>query len=385
MPDNKQVYRTKRIKTKNGLKNALLHNTRQLSSINEYIYNSRSKYNIYRGANNAVELWSIYEERMKLITSKRKKQKNASFGIEEVHGFSHDFCKDWLTDENAKNTIFKYFQDLLTAIKSYKNRKYTILSYSVHMDESTPHIHILYIPLVYKDDICKFSSSDFIGNRENLRKIQNYIYENVGKPYGFMERTVGSRTKNVPLTEYKNKMNKEEDEITKNKAILDNLINSNRNINKKLLNDELIMKEKEKKIIKREQDIMKKHVQISNMHKKYKDIDISTKVEIPVIPVPPFEPFEEKRKKFVDFWQSKFFSVISGLILQIKSLLIKNDELSKSNDHLINENKKLKRRALKAETDLNGMPINEIISLRENRNISEKENDKINQHDKSRK
>ena len=373
------VYRIKRLKTKNGLKNALLHNTRKLMKVKDFVDEKRTKYNISVGAQNSEELWKLYEEKLKLITSKRKRQKNSSWGVEEVHSFSHEFCLNWQDNVSEKNNIIKYFQDIIEAIQKKRGR--VILGYFLHFDESTPHIHILYIPLVYtNENICKFSSSEFVGKRADLRAMQTYLYENVGKKNGLIRGVEGSRAAHVDLKDYIKHKNNNDKELNNNNTILQNLLKSNKNINEQLIKDKNEIEKLKKEILAEKNDLTKKRENINRIMNTYDQIneyvDKDIVVDIPRIPIPPFEAFEEKRRNFVDFWQDKFNKVIKKLVSQLKAVLFKNNELLLDNNFLKNKCEKAEDRAFAAEKDLAEKPINQIILDREKK-INDGEEKKV--------
>ena len=82
---------------------------------------------------------------------------------------------------NAENDQF--FRDCL----EFHQRKFGhVISAVVHYDESTPHMHIISVPLT-KDG--RLSARDVIGNRTKMRQTQTEFFEQVGRGYG-LERGV---------------------------------------------------------------------------------------------------------------------------------------------------------------------------------------------------
>ena len=77
----------------------------------------------------------------------------------------------------------RYFEESYKFICNYNNLgEENIISAVVHLDESTPHMHLVYVPIVHvKDengaDINKVCCRDFWKGRDSYRKLQNAYYE----------------------------------------------------------------------------------------------------------------------------------------------------------------------------------------------------------------
>lgn len=56
-----------------------------------------------------------------------------------------------------------------------------IISAVIHYDETTPHLHVVSVPLTQDD---RLSARDVIGNRAKMSRTQDMFYEQVGKVYG---------------------------------------------------------------------------------------------------------------------------------------------------------------------------------------------------------
>ena len=77
----------------------------------------------------------------------------------------------------------RYFKESYKFVCNYKNlgEKY-IVSAAVHLDETTPHMHLLYIPVIHTKDekgnpIDKICARDFWRGRDSYRKLQNAFHE----------------------------------------------------------------------------------------------------------------------------------------------------------------------------------------------------------------
>lgn len=60
------------------------------------------------------------------------------------------------------------------------------MSALIHYDETTPHLHILSVPLTQDG---RLSAREIVGNRANLSRMQTEFFEQVGKEYG-LERGI---------------------------------------------------------------------------------------------------------------------------------------------------------------------------------------------------
>lgn len=107
-----------------------------------------------------------------------KTRSNSVVALDAIYTASGEFFKDKSTEE-----CNQYFQDCL---QFHQRRFGHIVSAVVHYDETTPHMHILSVPLTQDG---RLSAREIIGNRANLSKMQTEFFEQVGKEYG-LERGV---------------------------------------------------------------------------------------------------------------------------------------------------------------------------------------------------
>lgn len=101
-----------------------------------------------------------------------KTRANSVVALDAIYTASKDFFKDKSTEE-----CNQYFQDCL----QFHQRKFGhIVSAVVHYDETTPHMHILSVPLTQNG---RLSAREIVGNRANLSRMQTEFFEQVGKSY----------------------------------------------------------------------------------------------------------------------------------------------------------------------------------------------------------
>ena len=103
---------------------------------------------------------------------------NSVLALDTIYTASPDFFTGRSNTENDR-----FFRDCLKFHESHFGH---IISAVVHYDETTPHLHIISIPLT-KDG--RLSARDVIGNKAKMSKTQDQFFEQVGKGYG-LERGI---------------------------------------------------------------------------------------------------------------------------------------------------------------------------------------------------
>lgn len=107
-----------------------------------------------------------------------KTRANSVVALDAIYTASGDFFKGKSNEE-----CNQYFRDCL----QFHQRKFGhIVSAVVHYDETTPHLHILSVPLTHDG---RLSAREIVGNRANLSRMQTEFFEQVGRGYG-LERGV---------------------------------------------------------------------------------------------------------------------------------------------------------------------------------------------------
>lgn len=101
-----------------------------------------------------------------------KTRANSVVALDAIYTASKDFFKDKSTEE-----CNQYFQDCL---QFHQGKFGHIVSAVVHYDETTPHMHILSVPLTQDG---RLSAREIVGNRANLSRMQTEFFEQVGKSY----------------------------------------------------------------------------------------------------------------------------------------------------------------------------------------------------------
>ena len=106
----------------------------------------------------------------------------------------------------------RYFETAYEFVTKYKNlgEKY-IMSAQVHMDEETPHMHLVFLPVVHtKDkkgnDIDKLACSEFWKGKDSYRELQNAFYNYMVSHNFILERGLPKEETNrqhIDIKKYK--------------------------------------------------------------------------------------------------------------------------------------------------------------------------------------
>ena len=107
-----------------------------------------------------------------------KTRSNSVVALDAIYTASGEFFKGKSNEENDQ-----FFRDCL----QFHQRKFGhVISAVIHYDETTPHLHILSVPLTQDG---RLSAREIIGNRANLSRTQTEFFEQVGKEHG-LERGI---------------------------------------------------------------------------------------------------------------------------------------------------------------------------------------------------
>ena len=171
--------------TRNDAKGSYIHNDRRSKGhSNKDIDPTRTHLNFYCKKN---ELTYIREfDRM-------KKEYNLQG---HIRSNSIIMCEMMITSDNeffnkiGLEETKRYFRESYKFVCNYKNLgEKNIVSAAVHLDETTPHMHLIFIPVIHtKDDdgnhVDKICARDFWRGRDSYRELQNAFQKYV-KSKGF--------------------------------------------------------------------------------------------------------------------------------------------------------------------------------------------------------
>ena len=124
-------------------------------------------------------------------------RKDSTRFVDTLITASPKFFEDKSTKEIRE--FFRTATDFLTERLQEKN----IVSAVIHMDEKTPHMHLVFVPLT-KDN--RLSAKDILGNRASLSKWQDDFYAAMVKAFPDLERGESSKItgrQHVPMRVFK--------------------------------------------------------------------------------------------------------------------------------------------------------------------------------------
>ena len=152
-----------------------------------YIHNARrSKGHTNKDIDNGRTHLNFYEQTYIKEFDRIKKEYDLKG---HIRSNSIILCEMMITSDNeffdkiGLEETKRYFKESYKFVCNYKNlgEKY-IVSAVVHLDETTPHMHLIYIPVIHTKDkegnlIDKICARDFWRGRDSYRDLQNEFYK----------------------------------------------------------------------------------------------------------------------------------------------------------------------------------------------------------------
>jgi hypothetical protein len=216
------IFRVKGIKTTGDLRGIGKHNDERVSYTNPDIDKTRSSENIelvkcngsYLKKFNEItsEMKAEHEERMKTIRSDRRKTfdqaiNSAKNDVAAEFLFTSDdvfFCdKSRGEIEDWANRSLEFLE------KDIGITKDKIIHAVVHMDEATPHLHVVAVPLTRdydgrrKAEVLQISRNKFIPTKEDLARLQDVYNERMNERGYNLQRGTTKDIKHVAVSEFK--------------------------------------------------------------------------------------------------------------------------------------------------------------------------------------
>ncbi len=134
----------------------------------------------------------------------------------QVKTVSNIVCEYIITSNKAlfetigENETRRYFETAYKFVCEYKDLgEQYILSAKVHMDEETPHMHLVFIPVVHTTDkngnnIDKIACSEFWKAKDSYRQLQDAFYKYMVANHFELERGNPSEKVHLSVEDYKN-------------------------------------------------------------------------------------------------------------------------------------------------------------------------------------
>lgn len=203
---------------------------------------------------------STYEKAFKQI----KQDYNLKGQIKNVSNIMCEFIitsdKDFFEQIGEQETK-RYFETAYKFVANYQNLgEQFIVSAKVHLDESTPHLHILFIPVVHTKDkkgneINKIACSEYWKGKNSYKKLQDNFYNYMTRSGFELERGNTKDNEHIKTEQLKKMTNYELQKFETN------------SINKELpvkTNDIEILKEENKRVIRKFNTLANQYVKIRN-------------------------------------------------------------------------------------------------------------------------
>ena len=215
---------------------------------------------------NSIKNYSIkapYSTYEKIFRDMRKKH-NLKGMIKKV---SNVMCEFIITSDKeffesiSEDETNRYFQTAYKFVANYQNLgEEFIISAKVHMDESTPHMHLVFIPVVHKKDkegkeINKIACSEYWKGKDSYKRLQDNFYSYMTKSGFELERGDTKDNKHIEIEELKAITDYETQKYEKNSKSLEQPIQTN---------DIDLLKSENKRIIRKFNTLANQYIRIKN-------------------------------------------------------------------------------------------------------------------------
>ncbi|MCT7953408.1 plasmid recombination protein [Ancylothrix sp. C2] len=188
------ILRVKKFNSLQNLKTAASHDTRAFFTPN---VNPDRSVVILAGATHPDDVIKL----TRLKIGSQKIRKNAVVGAEIILSASPEYFRP-----NDPSAYGKWDEEKLNlwekASSQWLEQKLgdNILQTSLHLDEATPHIHCLWVPL-NKQGKLSYWTTEFGGTRDSLSKVQD-SYAQALEPLGIERGIKGSKTTHTKIQQY---------------------------------------------------------------------------------------------------------------------------------------------------------------------------------------
>ena len=206
----------------------------------------------------------LFNEMKQQYDLKGQIKKNSNVACEYIITSDKEFFETIGEDETRR-----YFETAYKFVCSYKNlgEKY-IVSAKVHMDESTPHLHLVFLPVVHSLDtksgkmVDKLSCSEFWKGKNSYKILQDNFYKYMVKAGFDLERGETEKNEHIPIDKLKVITNYEMQELEKK---------SNKLEVEKEIKDVSELKEDYKRVMKKFNTLAKQYTKVRVIHENNLD------------------------------------------------------------------------------------------------------------------
>jgi len=281
--------------------------------------------------------------REEIVKLERSPQKNASqtvcFNNSAGEEFWVELRNNYPKDEDYYSTCEEYFYDCRVALDELYPYGKT-LKWTTHYEEKEPHMHCLKIPILKapkrlskKDKakkkkrgeaILKFSSGEFLGGPKGLVRLQDAIYEKVGRKWGLERGERGSDARHTDQLEWQRKLSLKDKELTEGLKITNEIRDKNNRDSEELTALKAKIKKQESEVVAEKRRLIKEGQEAAKKIKEAED-EIKIKAEL----ILKREKAVEKREKAVSS-NEHFVKSVDKAITDMKNRLSGEDRISVS-------------------------------------------------------
>lgn len=155
--------------------------------------------NTLEGGENVSQLMGAFRSRLP-----EKVRKNGVRAIECLVTGSPERMAEMSREEQDA-----YFEDAKKWVGENFGGAANVFCTAIHRDESTPHMHVLLVPMVECEKKGqKLSAAHYLDGPAKLTALQTSFAEEVGKKYGLERGIEGSKAKHQTVKRYYSKLNK---------------------------------------------------------------------------------------------------------------------------------------------------------------------------------
>ena len=303
------------------------HNERKNSAYSNKEIDRNKSYKNYSIKKCFKPYTKMFNEMKRQYNLKSQIKKNINIVCEYIITSDKEFFEE-IGEEETK----RYFETAYKFVANYKNLgEQYIVSAKVHLDETTPHLHLVFLPVVHTLDrksgkmIDKLSCSEFWKGKNSYKVLQDNFYKYMTRAGFELERGETEKNKHIPIEQLKQVTNYEMQEFEKQSIKYE----------KELETDNI---EELKKEYKR---VIRKFNTLANQYTKVKVINENTLERVERIERDYAELEEdyykiEKTNNWLKYCLNKTFECVSILfdypIERIKSIVNNFIKESKNND-----------------------------------------------------
>ncbi|MEL5719495.1 MobV family relaxase [Treponema pedis] len=210
------IMRTKKLKTDGNVSSCISHHLRTRNTSNadysklqkNWYYPNNYDIDRAKSSNNDIEKRQEWQRKSIANYKKRLPEKVRKNGVRAIE-FMITYSPE--VDRIAGFDKFEYFN---RSIKWLKNKfgEENLVFMAVHLDETTPHLSAIVVPI---DEKGKLNCRSYLGGREKMSALQDEFYEFCGKPFGLERGKKGSKAKHQTIKQYYEKINNISSDIEK--------------------------------------------------------------------------------------------------------------------------------------------------------------------------